>query len=78
VEFRLSGRRGIPRLARGDIMKVGDLVRSVSRKNDLALVMGFKEVYEGCGNNYPIIMWLENNQIDSCNQSRVEVISESQ
>ena len=37
-------------------MKVGDLVRSVSRKNDLALVIGFKELYEGCGNKYPIII----------------------
>ena len=58
-------------------MKVGDLVKSVSRENDFALVVGFKEVYEGCGNKYPIIMWLRNNQIDSCSHRRVEVISES-
>ncbi len=57
-------------------MKVGDLVRSVSRKNDLALIVGFKELYEGCGNKYPIIMWLDDNKIDSCSHRRVEVISE--
>lgn len=57
-------------------MKVGDLVKSVNR-DDLALVVAFKEVYEGCGNKYPIIMWLRNNQIDSCSHRRVEVISES-
>lgn len=58
-------------------MKVGDLVRSVSRKNDLALVIDFKEVYEGCGNKYPIIMWLDSQETDSCYHRRVEVISES-
>ena len=58
-------------------MKVGDLVRSVSRKNDLALVIGFKELYEGCGNKYPIIMWLDNNAIDSCSHRRVEVVNEA-
>lgn len=57
-------------------MKVGDLVRSVSRKNELALVVGFKEVYEGCGNKYPIIMWLDTDEVDSCSNRRVEVISE--
>ena len=58
-------------------MKVGDLVRSVSRKNDLALVIGFKELYEGCGNKYPIIMWLDDNGIDSCSHRRVEVVNEA-
>ena len=58
-------------------MKVGDLVRRVRGKNDLALVIDFKEVYEGCGNEYPIIMWLNDQEIDSCNHRRVEVISES-
>ena len=58
-------------------MKVGDLVRRVSGKNDLALVIDFKEVYEGCGNKYPVIMWLDDQEIDSCIHSRVEVISES-
>ena len=57
-------------------MKVGDLVRSVSRKKDLALVVGFKDVYEGCGNKYPIIRWLNNNQVDSCSHRRVEVVGE--
>ena len=47
-------------------MKVGDLVRSVSIENDLALVIGFKEIYKGCGNEYPIIMWLDNQEVDSC------------
>ena len=59
------------------MLKLGDLVRSVSRKKDLALVVGFKEVYEGCGNKYPIIMWLDTHQVDSCSHRRVEVISES-
>ena len=58
-------------------MKVGDLVRSVSGGDALALIIGFKQLYEGCGNKYPIIMWLRNNQIDSCSHRRVEVISES-
>ena len=58
-------------------MKVGDLVRSVSRENHIALVIGFKELYEGCGNKYPIIMWCDTHQVDSCSHRRVEVISES-
>ena len=58
-------------------MKMGDIVRSVSRKHDYALVIGFKEVYEGCGNKYPIIMWLNNQEIDSCSHRRLQVISES-
>ena len=58
-------------------MKVGDLVRSVSREHDLALVVGFKEVYEGCGDKYPIIMWLDNQQFDSCSHRRVEVVNEA-
>ena len=58
-------------------MKVGDLVRSVSRENDLALVIGFKEVYEGCGNKYPIIMWLDNQEVDSCSHRLIEVVGES-
>jgi hypothetical protein len=58
-------------------VQVGDLVRSVSRKNDLALVVGFKEVYEGCGNKFPIIMWLDTHEVDSCSWRRIEVISES-
>ena len=62
-------------------MKVGDLVRSVRRENDLALVIGFKEVYEDCGNKYPIIMWLDNQEVDSCHHRHLhllyEVISES-
>ena len=58
-------------------MKIGDLVRSVSREKHFALVVGFREVYEGCGNKYPIIMWLDNQQIDSCSHRRVEVINES-
>ena len=58
-------------------MKVGDLVRSVSREKDLALVIGFKELYEGCGNKYPIIMWLDNKEIDSCSHRRVEVVNEA-
>ena len=52
-------------------MKVGDLVRSVSREKDLALVIGFKELYEGCGNKYPIIMWLDNKKIAYCSQRRL-------
>ena len=58
-------------------MRVGDLVRSVSRKKDLAIVVDFKEVYEGCGNKYPIIMWMDTQSIDSCSHTRLEVISES-
>ena len=58
-------------------MKVGDLVRSVRGKNDLALVIDFKEVYRGCGNEYPVIMWLDDQEIDSCHRTRVEVVSES-
>lgn len=58
-------------------MKIGDIVRSVSRQDDLALVIGFKEVYEGCGNKYPIIMWFDSHQVDSCSHHRVRVINES-
>ena len=58
-------------------MKLGDIVRSVSRKNDFALVIGFKEVYEGCGNKYPIIMWFDSPMIDSCSHRRLKVVNES-
>lgn len=58
-------------------MKIGDLVRSAKRKKDFALVVGFKEVYEGCGNKYPIIMWLNDPELDSCYHNRLEVINES-
>lgn len=58
-------------------MKAGDLVRSVSRENDFALVIDFKELYEGCGNKYPIIMWLDTQHIESCSHRRLVVISES-
>ena len=58
-------------------MQVGDLVRSVSREHDLALVVGFKEVYEGCGNKYPIVMWLDRLQFDSCSHRRLRVVNES-
>lgn len=57
-------------------MNIGDLVRSVNR-DDLALVVGFKELYEGCGNKYPIIMWCDTQQIDSCSHRRLVVINES-
>jgi len=57
-------------------MKLGDIVRSVSREYDLALVVGFKEVYRGCGNRYPIIMWFDSNRLDACSHHRVKVISE--
>ncbi len=57
-------------------MKVGDLVRSVSRENDLALVIGFKEVYEGCGNKYPVIMWLDNHEVDSCHKGNLDLLYE--
>lgn len=58
-------------------MKLGDIVRSVSRENDFALVVGFKEVYEGCGNKYPIIMWFDRPMIDSCSHRRLKVVNES-
>ena len=58
------------------MLKLGDLVRSVSRKHHFALVVGFKELYEGCGNKYPIIMWLDTHQIESCSHRRVEVVNE--
>lgn len=58
-------------------MKLGDIVRSVSRKHHLALVVGFKELYEGCGNKYPIIMWFDSPELESCSHRRLEVISES-
>jgi hypothetical protein len=58
-------------------MKVGDLVRSVYRKNDLALVIGFKRFGPMRGNEYPVIMWLDDQEIDSCHRTRVEVVSES-
>ena len=57
-------------------MKVGDLIRSVSRKNDFALVIGFKEVYEGCGKKYPIIMWLDNYEVDSCHKGNLQLLYE--
>ena len=56
---------------------MGDLVRSVSGGDALALIIGFKQLYEGCGNKYPIIMWLDSHEFDSCSHRRVEVVSES-
>ena len=56
---------------------MGDLVRSVSGGDALALIIGFKQLYEGCGNRYPIIMWLDSQEVDSCSHRRVEVVSES-
>ncbi len=58
-------------------MELGDMVRSVSRKNDFAIVVGFKKVYEGCGNKYPIIMWFDRPGLESCSHRRLEVINES-
>ena len=58
-------------------MQLGDIVRSVSRNHHFALVVGFKELYEGCGNKYPIIMWFDTHQIDSCSHRRLEVVNES-
>ena len=58
-------------------MRAGDIVRSVSRKNDFALVIGFKELYEGCGNKYPIIMWFDRPELESCSHRRLVVIGES-
>ena len=58
-------------------MRLGDIVRSVSRKKHFALVVGFKELYEGCGNKYPIIMWFDSQFIESCSHRRLEVINES-
>ena len=58
-------------------IKLGDIVRSVSREHDLALVIGFSEVYEGCGNRYPIIMWFDRPMIDSCSHHRLKVVNES-
>lgn len=57
-------------------MKVGDLVRSVRRENDIALVIGFKEVYEDCGNKYPIVMWLDNQEVDSCYHRHLQLLYE--
>lgn len=42
----------------------------------VALVIGFKELWEGCGNKYPIIMWCDNQEVDSCSHRRLEVISD--
>ena len=58
------------------MIKLGDLVRSVSRKHHFALVVGFKELYEGCGNKYPIIMWFDRPELESCSHRRLVVIAE--
>ena len=50
-------------------MKVGDLVRSARNPRALAIVLGFKEVYEGCGNKYPIIRWMDTLGLDSGHHS---------
>jgi len=58
-------------------MKVGDLVRrkSWNLSEDIAIVVGFKEVFEGCGNRFPIVHWLDTHEIDSCSHRRLEVIN---
>ena len=58
-------------------MKVGDLVRSARNPRALAIVLGFKEVYEGCGKKYPIIRWMDTMELDSGHHSHLRVVSES-
>ena len=58
-------------------MKVGDLVQSARNPRAIAVVLGFKEVYEGCGNKYPIIRWMDTLELDSGHYSQLRVISES-
>jgi len=58
-------------------MKIGDLVRSTREPRALAVVLGFKEVYEGCGNKYPIIRWMDTMELDSGHHSHWRVVSES-
>jgi hypothetical protein len=59
-------------------MQIGDLVRRCRMPDSaMALVIGFKEVYKGCGSNYPIIQWLDTHEVDSCSHTRLEVINES-
>ena len=58
-------------------MKVGDLVRSARNPRAMAVVLGFKEVYEGCGNKYPIIRWMDTLELDSGHHSQLRIISAS-
>lgn len=58
-------------------MKVGDLVQSARYPRAIAVVLGFKEVYEGCGSKYPIIRWMDTLELDSCHHSHLRVVSES-
>jgi len=58
-------------------LKVGDLVQRRSKAHPaLAMIVDFKSVYEDCGNNYPIIMWLDSNEFDSCHHTRLEIVNE--
>ena len=61
-------------------MKIGDLVRH-KRGGDLALVLDIKEVSHGGAAprkqiyRYPVFMWLNTSEIDSCADVFLEVIN---
>ena len=62
-------------------MKVGDLVKHV-RHSDLALVVEVNETINDDGRktglyHYPVFMWLDTGEIDSCASTFLEVIDES-
>ena len=63
-------------------MKIGDLVRH-KRGGDLALVLDIKEVLHGGPARrkqiyqYPVFMWLNTCEIDSCADTFLEVINEN-
>jgi len=63
-------------------MKVGDLIKH-KRLGGLALVVDIKEVLHGGVAprkqiyQYPVFIWLDTNEIDSCADTFLEVFSES-
>jgi len=60
-------------------MKVGDIVR-VIRHHDLGIFLGeYVSVNQTTGEEYVCaeVMWLRNNQIQTCSFSTIEVVKEA-
>ena len=63
-------------------MKIGDLIKH-KRLGGLALIVDIKEALHGGAAprkqiyQYPVFMWLDTNEIDSCADTFLEVVNES-
>ena len=59
-------------------MKPGDLVKD-KHTDDLALILSFKELDFGEeSDQYPVFVWLDTFEVDSCFVDRLELVSEGQ